>query len=446
MNQRAGVAPATVGMWVGGALVGGAVGSVGAVLITELIKDLLVVVSRQDTWLIGVCVVVGVAVSVALLHGLGRTASAASESTSESTSGSTSRLDPWITFPAEGDRADLTAPVVAAAGREETFPWRLAPLRALAVISTVGLGAPMGTEAPAAHLGSAAGAAIGARGGRSRELARHGGLAGGAAAVAALMGIPLVGTAFMLELGRRRQAPITVERCVVAFIGGLVGWGLDWWWNLSLIRLVVPRIPPEDVLEAIVTAGLIGLLSGTVTALMGTAIYRARGWSAALPVKFGVGVLGLVATVIGVAAIATPSAAAGPGGATIVWAETANPTVVALVGVLLLRIAATTAAVAAGGCGGVFVPFLAIGDLAGRVVAPGLGVSGDLAGAAGAAGGIAGGYHLPVTALAMVMGIGGPFTARLTCFATVGVAAFAGAMVGRHVDARLKGVKASTAD
>ena len=46
----------------------------------------------------------------------------------------------------------------------------------------------------------------------------------------------------------------------------------------------------------------------------------------------------------------------------------------------ILRAVATTAAVAAGGCGGVFVPFLAIGDLGGRVFAPGLGIGNDLAG------------------------------------------------------------------
>ena len=86
-----------------------------------------------------------------------------------------------------------------------------------------------------------------------------------------------------------------------------------------------------------------------------------------------------------------------------------------LLAVCLLRAVATTAAVAAGGCGGVFVPFLAVGDIAGRVFAPGLGVGNDLAGAAGAAGGIAGGYRLPLTAVVMVLGVGGPPLATLTC-------------------------------
>jgi H+/Cl- antiporter ClcA len=67
-----------------------------------------------------------------------------------------------------------------------------------------------------------------------------------------------------------------------------------------------------------------------------------------------------------------------------------------------------------------------VGDIAGRVFAPGLDVGSDLAGAAGAAGGIAGGYRLPMTALVMVVSVGGPFTSMLTCFATVGFAFAAG--------------------
>ncbi|HPB45855.1 MAG TPA: hypothetical protein PLP95_08395, partial [Microthrixaceae bacterium] len=51
------------------------------------------------------------------------------------------------------------------------------------------------------------------------------------------------------------------------------------------------------------------------------------------------------------------------------------------------------------------------------------------AGAAGAAGGIAGGYRLRFTAIAMVIGVGGPYSATLTCIATVGVAAAAGVAV-----------------
>ena len=59
----------------------------------------------------------------------------------------------------------------------------------------------------------------------------------------------------------------------------------------------------------------------------------------------------------------------------------------------------------------------------------------DLAGSSGAAAGIAGGYRLPFTAIMMVLGVGGPYTATLTCLATVGVATIAGTFGARCVTA-----------
>ena len=98
----------------------------------------------------------------------------------------------------------------------------------------------------------------------------------------------------------------------------------------------------------------------------------------------------------------------------------------------------TTASSAVGGCGGLFVPFLAIGDLGGRVFAPSLGVPPDLAGAAGAASGISGGYHLPFTALALLLGQGGAPLAVLTGLATVIVAAYVGTGTAFLLDLALR--------
>ena len=137
--------------------------------------------------------------------------------------------------------------------------------------------------------------------------------------------------------------------------------------------------------------------------------------------------------------IAAPEAAIGPGGGAITWVESTEPAVLTVLAVALLRAVATTAAAAAGGCGGIFVPFLAVGDLAGRVFAPGLEIPGDLAGSAGAAGGIAGGYRLPFTAVALVLGQGGPRLAMLTCLATIGIATLAGAGVELAMERILHG-------
>ncbi len=403
------------------ALLGGLVGGFFVVAVTLVLKAGMDFVSAQDLRVVVVVPLLGLTLAVLVLQGFGKSEGAGA----------------WRTFAPGAVRADISADVVDSAGQEERLPWRLAPIRLLAILATVGSGGAMGTEAPAAYLGVAAGAALGDRGRWWRQLLRPAALAGGAAGVAALMGIPLVGTAFMLELGRRRSAPLSAERVTAALIGGFVGWGINTTYHLNLIRLVVPKEPPDTFAHAAITALLIGAVSGAISALAAKAVYRAKNWQASPIVRLALGGAATVATALLLARIAGPSAAAGPGGGAILWAESVNALPLTLLAVCLLRAAATTAAVAAGGCGGVFVPFLAIGDLAGRVVAPGLGVGNDLAGAAGAAGGIAGGYHLPLTAIAMVLGDGGPPLATLTCLATVAIAFLAGAGVESGFD-RLK--------
>jgi H+/Cl- antiporter ClcA len=405
-----------------GGLVGGLAGGICVVVITSVLKASMDFVSALDTWAVIVVPLVGMALAVLVLQVF-------------ATSSQSDGAGAWRTFPPDAVRADITADVVDAAGVEERFPWRLAPIRTAAFFATVGLGGAMGTEAPAAYLGVATGACIGDRGRWWRRLLQPAALGGGAAGVAALMGIALVGTGYMLELGRRHGAPLSAERIIAALIGGVVGWGINVGFDLDLIRLVVPHEPPQNFVQAVITALFIGAISGAITALAGAAIYRAKKWKAAPHVRLALGGLAAAAIALTLAGIASPSAAVGPGGGAILWAEnTANVLPMTLLAVALLRAAATTAAAAAGGCGGVFVPFLAIGDIAGRVFAPGLGVGNDLAGAAGAAGGLAGGYRLPFTAIAMVLGVGGPRLATLTCLATVVVASLAGTASGLMID------------
>jgi len=408
-----------------GGLLGGMAGAATAVLVTELIKRILAVVSTQDIWGLIVVPFIGLAISVLVLQGYGHGKALQTLAPEPARPHPRGRWSLNWKNTRDVIRADLTADVLATAGEEERFPWRLAPLRAVAIVATVGLGAPMGTESPAAHFGVAAGVSLMDRGRWWRRLTRPAAVGGGAAGVAALVGIPLVGTAFMLELGRRRNVPLSVERVTAALMGGLVGWAINGAFSLDLIRLNVPEVAPGDLLTALATALVAGATAGTIASLTGAAIYWARGWQAFPGVRLVAGGLAVAAATIAIATIATPSAAVGPGAGAAAWAETTDAAFT-LLAVALLRAAATVAAVVAGGCGGVFVPFLAIGDIAGRTFAPAFGVPSDLAGSAGAAGGIAGGYRLPFTAATLVLGLGGPYMATLTCLATVGVATIAG--------------------
>jgi H+/Cl- antiporter ClcA len=392
-----------------GGVVGGLVGGAFVVVVTLLLKAMLDFFAGQATWMLIVVPLIGLALSLVVLQGFGRTESSRPASS-------------WRTFPPLAVRADITSDIVDTAGREERFPWRLALLRLVAIFATVGSGAGMGTEAPAAYLGVAAGACVGDRGSRWRRLLRPAAVGGGAAGVAALMGIPLVGAAYVLEIGKRSGAPYDVSRVVPALIGGFVGWAISDTYDLNLISLVVPKEPPEDLIHALITVTLIGALSGGITSFAASALYRAKKWKASPVVRFGVGGTAAACAAIALVIIAEPRAAFGPGGGAILWAEASTRLPLTLLAVSLLRAAMTTAAAAAGGCGGIFVPFLAVGDLAGRVFAPVLDLGGDIAGAAGAAGGIAGGYRLPLTAIAMVLGVGGPQAATLTCLGVVVVA------------------------
>lgn len=399
-----------------GGVVGGSLAAAVVIGFTEILKGMLAIVSGQHTWVLILVPILGLALSVLVLYGFGLSG--------ETENSKRSRWAAWRTFLPRASRSDLTGDMVGYAGEEERFPWRLAPIRMLAMIATVGFGAAMGTEAPAAYLGVATGAALGSR--WWRPLLRPAAVGGGAAGVAALMGIPLLGTAYILELGRRHHAPLSAERVTAALVGGFVGWLLHVALNVNLLSLVVPVESPHAFHEEMVTVLLIGTLSGTITAISGAAIYRAKSFMVHPIIRLTIGGLAVGLAAVMLAKIAAPYAAVGPGSGAIRWAESTPAAALTIFAVDILRAVATTSAAAAGGCGGLFVPFLAIGDLAGRVFAPVLGVPDDLAGAAGAAGGISGGYHLPFTAVAMVLGQGGPRLAMLTCLATVVVAGFVG--------------------
>ena len=225
-----------------GGLLGGFVGAVFVVVVTLAIKATMDFVSIQVTWILIVVPLLGLTLGVLVLQRYGQSDDAKTLEPVAAQSRLVSRPAlGWKIFQPRGVQADITGDVIASAGEEERFPWRQTPVRTVAIFATVGLGAAMGTEAPAAYFGVAAGACLGDRGRWWRRLLRPAALGGGAAGVAALMGIPLVGAAYMLELGRRHYAPLSAERVTAALIGGFVGWWINVTFRLNLIRLIVPR-------------------------------------------------------------------------------------------------------------------------------------------------------------------------------------------------------------
>lgn len=124
-----------VNTWTVGGLLGGLVGSLTAVMLTQAIKQILDFVSGLGTlwWLL--LPLLDVTLAVLILFGLGRGASVQTL-VPQDVSLDQQPQQTWYLFPHDVARADLTGDVVNTAGAEETFPWERAPLRALAILST----------------------------------------------------------------------------------------------------------------------------------------------------------------------------------------------------------------------------------------------------------------------------------------------------------------------
>src|SRR5262245_34033327 len=169
--------PSTIATSALGGVLGGSLAAVLVIGFTEVLKLMLAVVSRQHTWVIVLVPLVGLALSVLVLYGFGLSSESANFERP-------TRAGAWRTFAPRSSRSDLTGDMVGFAGEEERFPWRLAPIRMLAMIATVGFGAAMGTEAPAAYIGVVIGVALGRR---WDLLLRAAGVGGGAERAATVM-------------------------------------------------------------------------------------------------------------------------------------------------------------------------------------------------------------------------------------------------------------------
>ena len=110
-----------------GAALGGVVGGFVVVGVTLVLKAGMDFAAGQSLLYIVTVPLLGLVVATLVLHGIGTTADAR-------------HPHPWRAFPPGAVQADITGDVVDSAGEEERFPWRLTPIRTLAIFATVGLG------------------------------------------------------------------------------------------------------------------------------------------------------------------------------------------------------------------------------------------------------------------------------------------------------------------
>ncbi len=246
--------------------------------------------------------------------------------------------------------------------------WRAFAARTLAAVSTLGTGGPMGLEGPSIYTGATIGDQAqrrlpGVFRGADRRVLM---VAGAAAGVAAIFKAPATGAVFALEvpyhddLARRMLLPALVASAsgyltFVAVHGTTPLFAIDSSADFSL----------RDLFGALAIGVLAGLGARGFAWLVRWAKHVAsadRVWTV-----FAAGVT--FAALFGMGRLLTgQSLINGPGYEIVAWASEPGRSVWLVVTMLTLRCLATSASVAGGGVGGMFIPLVVAGALTGSAI------------------------------------------------------------------------------
>ncbi len=327
-------------------------------------------------WAIALAPLAGLAVAALALRGIGRGAS-----------------------PATADEY-----LVAFHEPEHRLGLRALVARLVAGIGTLASGAPMGLEGPSIYLGAALGDTLHHRFPRLFAAQTHRVLlvAGAAAGVAAIFRAPATGAVFALEvpyqddLARNMLGPALVASAssylAFAAIHG------------TTPVLNVTGSPPfsfKDLSAAVV----LGVLAGLGARAFAAALRGAKQLAARVSPWVRVPVAGTVLAGCFVAArlLAGANLTTGPGYDTIRWALDPSRSAWLVAAILVLRCVATSTTVAGGGVGGLFIPLVVAGALAGRVVGGVVNaLDTSLFTVVGAAAFLGAGYRVPLAAVVFV--------------------------------------------
>ncbi len=286
---------------------------------------------------------------------------------------------------------------------------RALPARMIAAIATLGSGGAMGLEGPSLYLGATLGAATQHRLAQNRAVRwlqtadrRVLMVAGAAAGVAAIFKAPATGAVFALEVpyvddfARRMLLPALIASATgyLAFVAVH---------GTTPIFLVdnSPDLTAVDLFGALAIGIVAGIAARGFTLLLRLAKRVALSPNVAgRVVTSGIALAALFAIGRGVTG---ESVAIGTGYNTLTWATTGDHAVWLLLVVLVLRILATSATVAGGGAGGLFIPLVVAGALLGRA-AGGIfdGIDTQVAVVIGVAAFLGAGYRVPLAAVVFV--------------------------------------------
>ena len=279
-----------------------------------------------------------------------------------------------------------------------------APGRVAASIATIGLGGALGMEAVALYAGGAIGTFAESRLGRflTREDSKMLMVAGAAAGVAAIFHTPVTGAVFALEvpfrgrLGRRHVVPVLA--------GSLAGYVTA----VAIVgdeRLFPVRGHVHFSWRDLAVALVLGIVAGAFAHVFARVMRSAKSIAKRAPLAARIPIAGaLMAGIVLLAStIAEGGTILGPGYVVTRWALDPTHSVGIILGILLLRTAASAVTLAGGGVGGLFIPLVAAGALTGRAVGGATGHAEDpMYAVVGAAAFLAAGYRVPLAAITFV--------------------------------------------
>jgi CIC family chloride channel protein len=287
---------------------------------------------------------------------------------------------------------------------EHRLDGREAPAKVLASAATLGSGAAMGFEGPSIYLGALIGSTLQRRFSRlfSRVDNKVLVVCGAAAGVAAIFKAPATGMVFALEVPYRQD--LARHMLLPAMFAAASSYVVFAAINGTDPLLPVSGAPPFN-LRDLGGAALLGLLCGGAARLFARALTMAKAAVARHPawIRVPSATVLLVGVFAAGRGLTGRSLMIGSGYSSIAWALEPHHAVAAVLGVFVLRAAATTLALGAGGVGGLFVPLVVQGALLGSAMGTAFGVSDTtLFPLLGIAAFLGAGYRVPLAAVMFV--------------------------------------------
>ncbi len=284
------------------------------------------------------------------------------------------------------------------------LPLRALAARMLAGIATLASGAPMGLEGPSLYLGATFGDTLQQRFPRlfSAQQRRLLLVAGAAAGVAAIFKAPATGAVFALEVPYQDDlARHMLGAALVAAASSYLAFVAVHGTTPLLTVHGTPAFSFRDLTAALV----LGLMAGIGARVFAWMLRAAKLLSTAIPAWIGVPGAGLCLAGFFVAArlLAGANLTTGPGYDTIEWALDPTHGLWLVAAILVLRCLATSTTVAGGGVGGLFIPLVVAGALAGRIVGGAVhALDTSLFTVIGVAAFLGAGYRVPLAAVVFV--------------------------------------------